>query len=72
MSWSTGATKATTKKSKLKQHPQYPSADKQVIVTFALLVRLSFFVLHEIDQVFKGSSYINGVSGYFFEFPEFH
>ena len=42
-----------SKQSKLKQHLQYPSPDKQVIVTFVLLVRLSFFVLHEIDQVLK-------------------
>ena len=54
MSWSTGATISTTKTKQVKQHLQYPSADKQVIVTFVLLVRLSFFVLHEIDQVLKG------------------
>ena len=42
------------RQSKLKQRLQYPSADKQVIVTFVLLVRLSFFVLLEIDQVLKG------------------
>ena len=42
------------RQNKLKQHLQYLSADKQVIVTFVLLVRLSFFVLHEIDQVLKG------------------
>ena len=36
------------------KHLQYPSADKQVIATFVLLVLLSFSVLHEIDQALKG------------------
>ena len=59
LSWSTGATKATTQRqSKLEQNYQlqYPSADKQVIAAFVLL---SFFLLHEIDQVLKGRL-ING------------
>ena len=42
------------RQSKLKKHFQYPSADKQVIVTFVLLVLLSFFASQEIDEVLKG------------------